>query len=61
MSKFTAYAEYTTIVQLELEADTLEEAIELANDSDGGDWEPIDFDGWHITDVIPLGGELKND
>lgn len=54
MAIFKAYAEYTTVLRIQLEADTLEEAIELANNTDGGEWKTIDFDGWTVTDVIPL-------
>ena len=56
MAKFEAFAEYTTILRIEIVADTLEAAIELANDTDGGEWKNIDIDGWTVTEVLPLKG-----
>jgi hypothetical protein len=56
MAKFEAYAEYVTILRIEIEADTLEQAIEIAGDTDGGEWKPVDFDGWTVTEVFPLKG-----
>ena len=52
MAKFEAYAEYTTILRVALEADSVEEAVELANTIDGGDWEQVDIDGWTVTHVL---------
>jgi len=54
MAKFEAYAEYVTILRIEIEADTLEQAIEIAGDTDGGEWKSVDFDGWTVTDVLPM-------
>ena len=54
MATFEAFAEYTTILRIEIEADTLEQAIEIAGDTDGGEWKPVDFDGWTVTDVFQL-------
>ena len=54
MAKFEAFAEYTTILRIEIEADTLEAAIELANNTDGGEWKVVDLDSWTVTDVFQL-------
>lgn len=54
MAKFEALAEYKTILRIEIEADTLEEAIALADNTDGGEWKVIDLDSWTVTDVFQL-------
>lgn len=56
MAKFTAFAEYTTRLSVEIEADSMEQAFELACAKDGGDWQQIDSDGWQVIDIM----ELKN-
>ena len=38
MKKFTFYATTTDSVSLEVEAETIEEAEQIAHSSDGGDW-----------------------
>lgn len=52
MAMYTAYAEYTTMLSIEIEADSLEQAYELACAKDGGDWRQVDIDGWTVTDVM---------
>jgi hypothetical protein len=54
MAIFQAYAEYITVLRIELEADNLEEAMQRAIETDSDQWETIDFDSWHITDIVPL-------
>ena len=54
MAKFEAFAEYVTILRIEVEADSLEQAIEIANDTDGGEWKVVDLDSWTVTDVFQL-------
>lgn len=54
MAKFEALAYYSTFLRIELDADTLEEAMKLANNTDGGDWAQVGMDGWTVTDVIQL-------
>lgn len=54
MAKYTAFAEYTTMLSIEIEADSLEQAFELACAKDGGDWHQVDIDGWTVTDVVEV-------
>ena len=56
MAKFEAFAEYTTVLRIELEADSIEDAFERANNIDGGEWEHVDIDGWNVTEVFLLKG-----
>lgn len=51
MAKFKAYAEYSTLLMIEIEAESMEEAFELACATDGGEWRQIDIDGWTVTDI----------
>lgn len=54
MKKFRAVAVMRTYFELEIEAETLDEAQELARDADGGDFTPIKGDqgDWEIYDVV---------
>ena len=55
MKKFQVRASYISFCHAEIEAETLEEAIELARDMDGGSFESvIDGDDWHIDDVVEI-------
>lgn len=56
MATYRAYAEYSTIVMIEIEAESMDEAYELACARDGGDWRQVDVDGWTVTDIE----EVKN-
>ena len=52
MKKFKVTAAYYTYCTAEVEAETEEEAFEMARDMDGGDFTPSheNYD-WHINDV----------
>ena len=55
MAKFRVLAEMTILLEHEIEADSLEQAWELAKQADGGDFTVMDethqTDGWDIYDV----------
>ena len=55
MAKFRAIAEVSYLVELEIEADSLEQAWVKAKEADGGDFTLMDeshmSDGWQIIDV----------
>ena len=53
MKKFKVLAAYTSYCTAEIEAETEQEAWELAREMDGGDFEPAKgWDGeWHVSDV----------
>jgi len=46
--KFKFHASYTEYLSLEVEAESLEDAREIAEKSCGGDWEHIDSGDWVI-------------
>ena len=55
MTKYKVLASYITYCTAEIEADNLEQAIELARDLDGGCFEAkIDGDDWNIEDVMEI-------
>ena len=55
MKKFKVTASYITYCTTEIEAKTLEEALELARDLDGGCFESqVDGDDWNIDDVVEI-------
>lgn len=52
MKKFIAYASMTTILKIEIEANSEEEAWQIAKETDGGDFTEIEGAGsWHINRV----------
>ena len=46
--KFRITATYETYCYLDVEADTLEQALDTAHNTDGGDWTNVDYGDWHI-------------
>ena len=42
MDKYSVYGSYTQYFTVEVEADSEEEALELARDIDGGLWEEVE-------------------
>jgi len=54
MKKFKCWAKYTTYVDIDIEADTKEEAEEIAENTDGADFNlPDEFDSnWHIVNTM---------
>ena len=53
MAKFKVVASYTSYCMVEIEAEDEDQAWEIANDMDGGSFEPTDnpCGNWYITDV----------
>ena len=55
MKKFLVTASYITTCHTEIEAETLEEAFQLAKELDGGIFETvIDGDDWQIDKVTEI-------
>lgn len=54
MKKFKVLASYTNYCYTEIEADSLEQAQEIANDMDGGDFTMDGGDGWQIDEVFEI-------
>ena len=63
MKKFRVYAVMTDILFIDVEAKDKDEAFDIANETDGGDFQPIDkydYGSWELTEVVELNkkGEL---
>ena len=52
MKKYKVYAENTTYYSLEVEANSIEEANKIAEDSDGGEWTEDSYGKWIISDDL---------
>lgn len=46
--KFRITADYATYCYLDVEADTLEQALDIAHNTDAGEWTNFDYGDWHI-------------
>ena len=49
--KWKVWAECTTYAYLEVEADSKEEALRIAGETDGGDFTPNEEGDWEITEA----------
>ena len=56
-TKYRVLASYMSYVYVDIEADSLSEAKEIAYDMDGGDFKQTSLGDWNIDEVI----ELKED
>ena len=52
MAKFKVFASYITYLDATIEADTLDQALDLAREMDGGDFKDRGFGDWNIDEVI---------
>jgi hypothetical protein len=52
MAKYIAYAQYTVEVELKIEANSLDEAKEIADNADGADFTEIGLGDWVIYDIV---------
>jgi hypothetical protein len=56
MARFKVYAEYATVLMIEVEAEDEDDAYFVAKSIDGGDWERLGDDDWQISMIE----EVKN-
>ena len=55
--KFKIWASSTSIYSLEIEADSEDEAFQIAKNADGADFEPVPYSGdWQIDDIEQIEG-----
>jgi hypothetical protein len=54
MAKFRAVATYTSYCEVIIEAESEDEAFEIAQSMDGGDFTPIDGGDWDIDSVTEI-------
>jgi hypothetical protein len=57
MPKYKVEASYVSYCTAEIEADSMDEAITIANEMDGESFEPrpdISNDSWNIDDVLEI-------
>jgi len=48
MKKYKVTASFTTVCHVFIQAENMDEALEIARDMDGGQFEPGDMDDWFI-------------
>ena len=56
MAHFRILASYTVYCSMNVEADNIDEARQLAYDADSGDFDSDEHGDWNIDDVITLEG-----
>ena len=68
MAKYRVHATYAVYCYLDVEAESKDEAYEIATQTDGGDFNHVEYGDWNIDDVTRLGDfkleestELTND
>jgi len=54
MKKYRIHASYTVYCSLEVDAENADEAREMAQEADGGDFDSDEHGDWNIDDVIEL-------
>lgn len=59
MAQFRVLASYTVYCSLNIDADNIDEARQLAYDADGGDFDSDEHSEWNIDDVITLHNESE--
>ena len=53
--KYVVYGESISYVHLEVEADSYEEAMEIARESDGGEWDADHGEGdWIYSNIVQV-------
>ena len=54
MKTYRILASYTAYCSMEVEAESIEEAREIAYEADGGDFHSDEYGDWNIDDVIEM-------
>ena len=54
MKTYRILASYTTYCSMEIEAENIDEAREIAYEADGGDFNSDNHGDWNIDDVIEI-------
>jgi hypothetical protein len=60
MAKYKAYAQYTVELEIDIEASSLDEAQEIANDADGAAFKEIGLGDWVIYDLVEVENERQD-
>ena len=50
--RFTVQASYTTFLDATVEADTIEQALDIARNMDGGDFKDTGLGDWSIDNIF---------
>jgi len=58
MAHFRILASYTVYCSMNVEADNIDEARQLAYDADGGDFNSDEYSDWNIDDIITTEEEI---
>ena len=54
MKKYRIHASYTVYCSMEVEAESIEDAKDIAYEADGGDFDSDEHGDWDIDNVIEL-------
>jgi len=54
MKTYKVTASFSTYCQVFIDAESVEEALEIARDMDGGQFEAGVMDDWHIEDAVEV-------
>jgi len=54
MKTYKVKASFSTICHVFIEADSMDEALQIARDMDGGQFEAGVMDDWHIEDAVEV-------
>jgi hypothetical protein len=57
MAKYKALAQYAVELEMEFEADSLEEAQEIARNADGADFQETGSGDWIVYDLMEINDE----
>ena len=58
MAHFRILASYTVYCSMNVEANNIDEARQLAYDADGGDFNSDEYGDWNIDDIITTEDEI---
>jgi hypothetical protein len=54
MAKYKVYASYISFCYIDVEADSEEQAYEIAENTDGGDFKQTELGDWRIDRVVEV-------
>ena len=59
MKKYRVWAKSISYCWLDVEADSEDEAMEIAEEADGGEYEESPYGDWIVTECVPLDLDIE--